>query len=123
MHVEASTLKELFLVSLQGMNSVLYTQDHLADTSREHYLMKLSSLDKTTLLIDFLSDILTASYEHKMIYDRCKFITLAGNSVNADLSGFKASGFDEDIKAVTYHEANVHQNEQGNWETVVIFDI
>ena len=31
--------------------------------------------------------------------------------------------FDEDIKAVTHHEANVFKNEHNNFETIIIFDI
>ena len=31
--------------------------------------------------------------------------------------------FDEDIKAVTYHEANIEENEEGVLQTTIIFDI
>ena len=31
--------------------------------------------------------------------------------------------FDEDVKAVTYHEAQVKKNEKNNYEVTIIFDI
>ena len=39
------------------------------------------------------------------------------------LSGTRINNFDEEIKAVTYHEANVIKNKKGLWETCIIFDI
>lgn len=62
--------------------------------------LELASLDISSLLIDFLSTILTLSYENKAIF--C---------------------FDKDIKAVTYHEAEVKKNDQGKYETTIVFDI
>jgi SHS2 domain-containing protein len=43
--------------------------------------------------------------------------------VIATIKGNRVSYFDEDIKAVTYHEAAVKQNNEGQLETVIIFDI
>ena len=37
--------------------------------------------------------------------------------------GFDIEEFDDDIKAVTYHEAEVRKNGKGNLETYMIFDI
>jgi SHS2 domain-containing protein len=82
-----------------------------------------TSLDKTTLLIDFLSDILTASYERKMIFNTLQIKQLTDTPLDAMLLGYSVEQFDDDIKAVTYHEAEVIRNAKGNWETVVIFDI
>ncbi len=35
----------------------------------------------------------------------------------------QAGGYEEEIKAVTYHEAEVIQNHKGIWEMIVIFDL
>ena len=123
MRVEASTLQELFHAALQGMHAVLHPSEINTGGERRSYQLRLSSLDSTTLLIDFLSDVLTASYEHKAIFDIFQITAFGDTSIEAELSGHMIEQFDEDIKAVTYHEADIHQNAKGNWETVVIFDI
>lgn len=124
MFVEASTLEELYEGALQGMNAILDTKSeskrHDAD---QVYPLQLSSLDQTTLLIDFLSDVLTAGYEMRVVYNTLEIHLLNDKTIEAELRGYHVERFDEDIKAVTYHEAEVKQNNNSNWETVVIFDI
>ncbi len=39
------------------------------------------------------------------------------------LRGFAVSSLDEDIKAVTYHEAEVKETEDRKWETMIVLDI
>ena len=121
MHVEASTLEELFEAALQGMNSVLYSGDAQYDGIL--YTLRIAALDRTVLLIDFLSEVLTMCYEQRKILDTLYIQELNETSIVAELTGYPVQQWDEDIKAVTYHEANVHHNAKGNWETVVIFDI
>ena len=122
MLVEASTIQELFEAALEGMNAVLHPDD-ISDPDQQTYNLQISSLDTTSLLIDFLSDVLTTEYERKTIFNFIEIHQLTEKNIEAGLLGSKIKHFAEDIKAVTYHEANVHQNAKGNWETVVIFDI
>ena len=79
--------------------------------------------DTTALLIDFLSEVLALSQINKEIYGRMTFSHFSPTKVEATLGGVMAEKFDEDIKAVTYHEADVRQNEKGEWETMIVFDI
>jgi len=43
--------------------------------------------------------------------------------LEGELIGQKAERFGEDIKAVTYHDLDIYQKEDGTWEAVVLFDI
>ena len=47
----------------------------------------------------------------------------AGARVRAELAGRAVDGFGEDIKAVTYNEAEIRRNAAGNLETMLVFDI
>lgn len=124
MHVEASSPAELFEAALQGMNTILDTSPNKgAGTAEMEYTCQLTSPDLTALLIDFLSDVLTASYESKAIFDTLHIHALTETTLRAIVRGYSVGQFDEDIKAVTYHEAEVIRNAKGNWETIVIFDI
>ncbi|MCX6759028.1 MAG: archease [Candidatus Nealsonbacteria bacterium] len=43
--------------------------------------------------------------------------------LEGELIGQKVERFGEDIKAVTYHDLDIYQKEDGTWEAVVLFDI
>ncbi len=124
LQVEASTLPELFIAALEGMNELINKR---ASKETSDFTIKkkiiLSSADITTLLIDFLSEILTLSHKEGAVFSRVIFSKLNNKSLQAIIRGGQVDTFDEDIKAVTYHEAEVKKNKQGNWETVVVFDI
>ena len=57
------------------------------------------------------------------IYNQVDFTRLTKNEVWAEIRGFKVKNFSEDIKAVTYHEAQIKRNKKGQWKTTIIFDI
>lgn len=122
--IRAETLKELFHSALSGMNDVLKTRfcrKRLPFTSTRNIHIK--SPDTTTLLIDFLSEVLTLSHMNKVVYCRLNIITLQPLEISGVLEGCDVDCFDEDIKAVTYHEAEVGLNSEKNWETMILFDI
>lgn len=122
--VEAGSLERLFSISLEGMNRILYKEyeKHL----NKHTIIKeisVKSYDATSLLIDFLSEVLTLSHIHKAIFHRIDQLEIVGNSLHAHILGAKVDKFAEDIKAVTYHEAKIATNTKGNLETTIVFDI
>jgi SHS2 domain-containing protein len=124
LRVEAAAMPEVFQSALNGMNHLLKPgfceRNH--PVSFEHNL-SLASPDSTCLLIDFLSEVLSLSHIHHGVFCGLKIESVSENKIKATVSGSAVSGFDADIKAVTYHEANLHLNDQGQWETVIIFDI
>jgi len=85
--------------------------------------VEVKSGDSTSLLIDFLSEILTQSQINKAVFNEVVFSKLTETELEAEIFGYKVDEFNEDIKAVTYHEADVKKNEKGQLETVIIFDI
>jgi SHS2 domain-containing protein len=79
--------------------------------------------DRTSLLIDFLGEVLADAHIERQAYVAVRFQELTETSVSAKLGGVSVEQFEEDIKAVTYHEADVRQDEKGMWATMVVFDI
>ena len=51
------------------------------------------------------------------------FLEFTETTLRAIIHGAKTEDFEEDVKAVTYHEVEVKKNEAGNYETLIIFDI
>lgn len=124
LHLHADSREELFRAGFEAMNQIIKP-----DACRKpcpsiiNETIELESIDGTVLLIDFLSDVLTLCHEHKAVFCELNVQELNATHLQAHLSGRPANGFEEDIKAVTYHEANVRQNADGKWETLLIFDI
>ena len=123
--VTGGTQEELFSSALKGMSYIqkkdfCKQQDELL-FAREKIQAKAS--DKTGLLIDFLSEVLTLSHINKVVYCEVSFHKLSDTELTATVKGNKVNYFDEDIKAVTYHEAEIKQNKKNQLETVIIFDI
>lgn len=119
--VKGDNLDDLFKVALTGMNSILKK----TVTYRGGKMLKsikLVAVDTTALLIDFLSEILTYSLENKMLY-KINFIKINNNALETKLIGYQIDRFDTEIKAVTYHEAEIKKNKHGNFATKIIFDI
>lgn len=120
--IEGTTQEELFKAALQGMASILKKGKNL-EAPTQTKKIDLKAPDQTTLIVDFLSDVLTTSYTHYAIFDEIEFIQLSTTKLSAIIKGIKVINFDKDIKAVTYHEANVLKNKNSNLETIIVFDI
>lgn len=120
--IEGSTQSNLLKSALQGM-AILIKKDfkNYAPTLNEK--ITIQSPDQTSLLIDFLSEILTKNYTLHAVFYKIEFIQLSHTNLCAIIKGVKIQQFDKDIKAVTYHEANVLKNKLGNLETIIVFDI
>ena len=124
MKVTASSLQELFLLSMKGMSNILVSDAcDRQITSEMNKHVEIRSNDVTYLLIDFLSDVLSHSYVDQCIYCSINWQHLDETSLKAGIRGKSFERLDEEIKAVTYHEANVKQNKDGDWEVTIIFDI
>lgn len=122
MKITAKTREDLFSEALRGMMSFLKKVPG-ASGHRIKRTVSISSVDLTALLVDFLSEALALSQIHKEVYDKVTFKKFSRNSLEAELEGSLVKSFDEDIKAVTHHEAEVKESGKGQWSTNLIFDI
>lgn len=122
------TKEELFSNMLKGMISGLRPEILNSKTETRNIEIKSSNLE--TLLVDFLSEVLYLTQVNKEIYTDIKFKKLTDPSTSSGqaelegkLIGQKVQRFGEDIKAVTYHDLNIHYEKDGSWEATVLFDI
>lgn len=115
------TKEELFLNMLLGMNSALRAQ--IQDSRFEIREIQVKSPDLPALLVDFLSEALYQIQVNKEIYNDIKFKKFTDTEIEAEIFGQKVERFGEDIKAATYHNLEVKQKKDGNWEAIVLFDI
>jgi SHS2 domain-containing protein len=122
MVIKASSVPELFAGALEGMNE--YMQMHKISRGKKNTRQfKIESNDETTLLVDFLSEMLTLTLiERKMYRMRTVHFTPDGTA-EGKITETPISGMETEIKAVTYHEAYCRKLKSGIWEAQVIFDI
>ena len=132
---QGDSLEELFTAALEGMGNLIKSNScpfkEEDNTSLElritsNFLkekIEISSIDSTALLIDFLSEVLTYSQVNKSVYCKIKFEKINNNFLSGTIFGKSIEKFDEDIKAVTHHEADIKKDAEGNFYTIIIFDI
>jgi SHS2 domain-containing protein len=123
--VSASTLEELFRSALEGMGEI--QRKGLCDGNEllydVHEKLEVHSGNMTTLLVDFLSDVLTLSHIRKAVFCKVEIFFLTDTELSAVISGQRVMDYDEDIKAVTYHEAEIMSSREYHFETMILFDI
>jgi len=122
--LQASSEEELLKAGMEAIHGLLLPDAcanfNTAEVTEE---VHIQAPDKTALLVDFLSDVLSASHYEKAVFCDFEVKKWRENDLEAILKGEKVDRFVEDIKAITYHEAEVIRDENGNWESILIFDI
>ncbi len=82
----------------------------------------IESMDYNTLLVDFLSEVLSRSDAHNVVFFDVRFKEFSELKVEGRVYGVKVDDFSKNIKAVTYHEVDVKEIEPGKWESQLVFD-
>lgn len=83
----------------------------------------VESMDYNTLLVDFLSGVLSRSDSQNAVFLDVKFEEFSELKAEGRIYGVRVDDFNKDIKAVTYHEVDVKETEPGKWESTIVFDI
>jgi SHS2 domain-containing protein len=128
LEVYGGSLEELFNNAALALVNILAPKTKLkAKNQKSKIKIKVESNNINTLLVDFLNEILAKSNINKQVYKVYKVIKLKDDFIEAELAGRKIKEFEEDIKAVTYHEVNIRQTADGQrqkiWKTKLVFDI
>ncbi len=132
MYAYGVTFEELFCNALKGMfasikpksSQITYKDDTpvVSKYTVEHHVVT-RSMDRETLLVDFLSDCLYLSDVHDEAYFDARFKMLNEKELDATIYGVGVEGFEVvEIKAVTYHDLQFEQIE-GIWRATIVFDI
>ncbi len=119
--IEASgkTLEEAFSNTALGMLKIAGAAGAKPD---EEKTFSVSASDKSSLLVDFLNEILFMVNASGWIPASVQCI-ISQNNLKAVLKGSKSpSGPVAEVKAATYHRLEV-EKEGGKWKTKVFFDL
>jgi len=120
--VFGGTKEELFQNALLGMQESMKPEIRKQDKETKRKI-KIKSTDLSALLVDFLSEVLYLSQFQKEIFFDIIFEKLTDEELRGEFVGQRVARFNEDIKAVTHHQLDVHQGQDGIWQATILFDI
>lgn len=92
------------------------------DTSERHTRhLELGALDRESLLVSFLGELLHILSEEKIAFDHFS-LKVDNAKLSVELKGGHAIEQRKEIKAVTYHNLSIRETERG-LETEIVFDV
>lgn len=112
--------KTLFRNALLAMQKIL--RPRVAEKEAKTKI-RIESENLELLLFDFLSEINYLNEVNGEIYNKILFEKLSDCELEADLFGHKVKRFGRQIKGVTLHDLDVHQEEGKGWQATVLFDV
>jgi SHS2 domain-containing protein len=85
--------------------------------------IKIHSQDLSSLLVDFLSEVLYFSEVNREVYQKIQFKKFSDKEIKGTLLGKKLKTIGVIIKGVTWHDLDIHQKKDKTWQATVLFDI
>jgi SHS2 domain-containing protein len=117
------TKEELFLNIMVGMfesaKPQIKDEKSRIEVARK---IKIKVADEISLLVDFLSEVLSLSDINNEAYFEVEFKKLTGTELEAEIFGQPIEKMGLEIKAVTYHGAEIKKI-HGMWQATILFDI
>jgi SHS2 domain-containing protein len=120
--VWGENLPALYAAAAQGMYSLmgdLHEEGLLATEWRE---VSLEALDRESLLVDWLNELLFLAEMEGLLFLDFRIRSLTETALVALAGGVRAPVTKADIKAATFHDLEIVQDESG-WSTVITFDV
>lgn len=117
--------EELFKNAALALASILVKESagRRKESPGGYEKIRVEGQDINILLVNFLNEVLAQSQINRKVYEKVKFLKLSGKDLEAQIFGRPIEGFEEDVKAVTYHDVSISQNARGIWETTLTLDI
>jgi len=118
--VFGKTRKELFKNAMVAMfEGADYQKD--SKSQAEKCKIEISSFDFSSLLVDFLSEILYLSETKKLVFEKIKFQKFSEKEISAILFGKRLKRMGVHVKGVTYHGLKIKKNKI--FKAEILFDI
>ncbi len=117
-----ATLAKAFEQAAQALLSIILDLETVQPTQTIE--VRLDASDKEHLLVKWLSEILYLYDGQQFVSKHCAIEQFAPNHLKAAIKGATFSEQTHvtrlDVKAVTYHQIAVHEDERGGWVRVFL---
>jgi SHS2 domain-containing protein len=118
--VWAPDFNQLLIQSARAMNTLTEMKLMEGGSLVERHI-QLSANDPESLLVAFLNELLFLQQQEGLGFNQIG-LTLFGFEIQAVLKGAKILNLRKEIKAVTFHNLNILETEQGV-EATIVFDV
>jgi SHS2 domain-containing protein len=118
--VRGRSLEELFSNAALGM-AMLMADLKAIETNVERKV-ELEEFDTETLFVSWLSELLWFTEESDAVFVQYEIEKLTPTRLEARVWGGRLAGQYEPIKAVTFHDLNIIETDDG-YEVTVVFDV
>jgi SHS2 domain-containing protein len=120
-HVWARSLEDLFATAARGMFSLMTDVEEVVISGSAS--VTLTAHDEETLLVDWLNELLYLSErDGPTVYVDFDITTLTPTTLQATARGGPVVDYRSVIKAVTFHNLEIREQEGGGYEVDLIFD-
>lgn len=119
--IYGQNLEELFISAAVGMTSLII-KSTAGVSGKIEKAVKCEAIDTESLLVEWLSEIAYWAEAEMLVFKTFKIHKLTANKLNASVIGGKVSSIEKHIKAVTYHNLKIRENQQG-FEVTIVFDV
>ena len=118
--VTGHDLAELFRNAALALAAVqAATVQEGSSTERE---VEVAGVDRETLLVNWLNEILYLQEKHRESYSRFEVLSISEQQLRARMQGSPLVSARTVVKAVTFHGLEVKHADQG-WEATVVVDV
>ena len=116
--VRGKDLAELFIQAAMGLYDLVGMQ--LAPGERITRSLQLKGVDRESLLVAWLNELLYFHENEGLGFDRLEIQHLDQTSIQAKVTGAPTQQWLKDIKAVTYHNLAIRESKSGLEVTLVL---
>ena len=122
--VKGKDLKELFRNAGLAVFQISSRKQFTRNKTHTNISIKQKAANLEELFINWLNELLSLSSAKGLIFHGIKINKLEGNSIEAVAAGSDIANYkvNTEIKAATFHELKITQNEAG-WQAEVILDV
>jgi len=120
LRVRGKDLADLLRNAAQGMLQLSGAVPQAGPRSRRE--LRLDSLDRESLLVDFLQELLLGIEMRQVAYPEIEIHAATDSALSATLTEAPLQGVVKPIKAVTYNDLHIEESPQG-LVTTIVFDV
>jgi len=120
LRIWATTLEDLFKLSVAGMNSIIEIDVDIIDSGKYHEFC-IEDIDLESMLVGLLNECNYKIQQEHMCANVTE-IYVKNEKINGRLLFKKIMSMRKEIKAVTFHNLKINQSKQG-YSVVIVFDV
>ena len=121
LRVRGRDMRELLVNAARGMNHLIVSDLDAVPTDVQRRVV-LDALDAESLLVEWLSELAYWAESEMLVFREFDLREVTSDRLEALVRGGHATGLQKHIKAVTYHDLEIIEGEDG-LEVTVVFDV